>query len=361
MADSSWTLSTIINPKKCPLLPPHDLIPTDCLLQYTYMQRGLIVLVILSVFCIAPKMVAAQFSGDFNGGTQALTLELNPAYPAPGETVTATLDDYALGVAFSTISWSFNGKTEPTLDNTRSFTFTAPNLGETATIKAALKLPAGITLEATGKVTPLYTDIIVEPQTYTPQTYAGRALPTVGSLVRATAFVTNTNGPLNPLLYSYQWKLNGTALNGGAKTGAFQTSYVVPYGNNHTLSVEVYDKNGMLITRRNTNVRVSEVSLVLYEVNSLYGLGTTALTQVTPFLSTAFTLRAVPYNLDLRSTPQNTFTEWRVGNRVVTSESGDPYEITLERSGEGQNAVAFKLRHREALLQGGEVHTLLDF
>jgi hypothetical protein len=29
-------------------------------------------------------MVAAQFSGDFNGGTQALTLELNPAYPAPG-------------------------------------------------------------------------------------------------------------------------------------------------------------------------------------------------------------------------------------------------------------------------------------
>jgi hypothetical protein len=325
------------------------------------MSRSLIVFVLLSVFCLAPTLVKAQFSGDITGGTDALTLVLNPAYPAPGETVTATLDDYALGAAFSTISWSYNGKTEPVLNNTRSFTFTAPNLGETATIKAAVTLPAGVTLEAATNITPRYTDIIIEPQTYTPQTYAGRALPTVGSLVRATALVTDTNGPLNPVQYSYQWKLNGTALNGGAKTGAFQASYLVPYGNSHTLTVEVYDQRGILVTRRGVNVRVGDVSLVLYDVNSLYGLSTTALKPVTPFISNTFTLRAVPYNLDLRSTPQNTFREWRVGNRVVTSESGDPYEITLERSGEGQNAVTFKLRHREALLQGGEVSTLLDF
>ncbi len=135
----------------------------------------------------------------------------------------------------------------------------------------------------------------------------------------------------------------------------------MPYGKSHTLGVEVYDQKGTLVTRRNVNVQVGEVSLVLYEVNSLYGLSTTALNQVTPFIGNTYTVRAVPYNLDLRSTSQNTFSEWRVGNRVVTSESGDPYEITLERSGVGQDTVSFKLRHREALLQGGEVRTLLDF
>jgi hypothetical protein len=320
-----------------------------------------ILAVLLFVLVCLPMVSAAQFSSDFGGMNQSLTVVLNPAHPAPGETVTASIDDYALGAAFSTITWLINGREESTVRNNRSFTFFAGELGDTTTITARLTLPGGTTLEAASSVTPLYTDVIIEPQTYTPQTYAGRALPTVGSLVRATALVSGKNGPLAPTSYSYHWKLNGTTIGGGGRSAAFQTSYIVPNGSNHTLSVEVYDARGVLVTRRAANVVTSNVDLRLYEVSALYGLGTTITPNSLQFIGNTLTLRAAPYNLDLRSTPENTFAEWRVGNRIVRNESGDPYEITLERTGQGQSAVEFKLRHRELLLQGGEVRAVLNF
>jgi hypothetical protein len=320
-----------------------------------------IFVLLLFVFICLPSVSKAQFSNDFGGISQSLTVVLNPAYPAPGETVTASVDDYALGAAFSTITWIVNGREEVTVRNSRSFTFTAGALGETTTITARLTLPGGTTLEASGSVSPLYTDVIIEPQTYTPQTYAGRALPSVGSLIRATALVSSAAGPLAPNSYSYLWKLNGTTIGGGSRTGAFQTSYIVPYGKNHILSVEVYDKRGTLVTRRGVNVETADVDLRLYEVSALYGLSTTVIPSPTQFIGNTLTLRAAPYNLDLRSNSVNTFSEWRIGNRIVQNEAGDPYEITLERTGQGRSAVEFKLRHRELLLQGGEVRTILNF
>ncbi len=320
-------------------------------------------LIVFICLCLGmfPHVTLAQLSADFGSVGQTLTVNMNPAHPAPGEQVTATLDDYALGVSFSTISWFVNGQEEAALRNQRSIAFIPRELGQTTTVTARITLPGGASLETSGQITPYFTDIIVEPQTYTPQFYAGRALPTVGSLVRATALVTADSGTINTQSHSYVWKLNGTTLGGGARNGAFQTSYTVPYGNNHTLSVEVYDARGALITRRGVNVETADVIPVLYEVNALYGLSYRALGVTTPFIANTLTLRAIPYNLDLRSTPRNTFTEWRVSGRPIPNESSDPYEVTLERTGFGQSAVSFKVRHREALLQGGEISTRLDF
>jgi hypothetical protein len=323
-------------------------------------MKSIFVALVFMLMCL-PSLALAQLSTDFGGTGQSLTVTLNPAYPAPGETVTASIDDYALGAAFSTITWLVDGKENTTLRNNRSFTFTAGALGEVTTITGRLTLPGGTTLEAKSSITPLYTDIIIEPQTYTPQTYLGRALPTVGSLIRATALVTGANGALPPQSYSYLWKLNGTTIGGGGRNGAFQISYTTPNDKNHTLSVEVYDVRGLLVTRRGVNVRTGDVDLRLYEVSALYGLQTTVAPASTQFIGNTLTLRSVPYNLDLRSTPANTFSEWRVANSIVQNETGNPYEITLERTGQGQSVVDFKLRHRELLLQGGEVRTVLNF
>jgi hypothetical protein len=323
------------------------------------MKHALIALFFMLL--VLPISVQAQLATDFSEATQSLSISFNPAYPAPGELVTASLDDYSVGALFSNITWSVNGQSEPILTNNRTFSFQAPQLGEPITIGARLTLPGGTSIETSKTITPIYTDIIVEPQTYTPQMYAGRALPTIGSLVRASAFVQNNNGPITPSNYSYLWKLNGTTLGGGTKNGDFQTSYIVPYGASHTLTVEVYDQNGSLITRRGTSVRTAEVDLKLYEVSTLYGLGNNSLGKRAPFIGNTMTIRAVPYNLDLRSSPGNTFFEWRNDNQIIRNATGDPYEVTLERTGQGQGTITFKLRHREALLQGGEVSTILNF
>ncbi|MFN3693256.1 MAG: hypothetical protein ACK4SL_04160 [Candidatus Paceibacteria bacterium] len=303
----------------------------------------------------------AQFDTGFVDQTSGISVSLSPTYPAPGERVTATLDDYAIGSAFSTITWFLNGTEVSVAKNSRMMTFVAPALGEKLTITVKLTLPSGLTIEASQSITPLYTDVIVEPQTYIPRQYQGRALPSIGSLVRATALVQDENGFINPALHSYVWKLNGTAVGGGGRNNGFQVEYVVPYGRNHTLTVEVYDRTGQMLTRRGTNIQTEDVDLVLYEVNPLYGKSNIAIGGQLQFLSNTLQLRAVPYNLDLRSTPQNTFSEWRLGNRAVASDTTSPFDLTLERTGQGKIPVNFKLRNRDALLQGGEVSTSLNF
>lgn len=324
-------------------------------------MKNVIVCSLLLVILVAPTIAAAQFLPDYASGASALTVAFNPAYPAPGEVVTATLDDAAIGSAFSTITWIIDGKETPSVTNNRSFTFTAGTLGVPTVVTARLTIPGGTSLEATRSITPSYTDIIVEPQTYTPQTYAGRALPTVGSRVYATALSQGIAGPLTPESHSYFWKLNGTPIGGGAKLGAHQVVYTVPYGRNHTLSVEIFDSRGRLVARRGVNVQTTEVDLKFYEVSSLYGLGNTVVQNPMQFIGNTLTLRVAPYNLDLQSNTQNTFSEWRVNNTLVRSETSDPYELTLERTGQGQSEVGFKIRHREALQQGGEIRTLLNF
>lgn len=303
----------------------------------------------------------AQFDTGFVDQTGGISVNLSSTYPAPGEIVTATLDDYAIGSAFSTISWFVNGTEVTAAKNSRTMTFAAPALGEKLTVTAKLTLPGGLSTEASQSISPLYTDIIVEPQTYTPRQYQGRALPSIGSLVRATVLVQDKSGFINPAAYSYVWKLNGTAVGGGGRNNGFQVEYIVPYGRSHTLTVEVYGRTGKQLTRRSINIQTEDVDLVLYEVSPLYGKSNIAIGGQLQFLSNTLQLRAVPYNLDLRSTPQNTFSEWRLGGRAAASDAASPFDLTLERTGQGKMPVNFKLRNREALLQGGEVSTSLNF
>lgn len=315
--------------------------------------------VLFTIFLI-PTAAWAQFTASFTGN-ESVTINTNPTYPAPGEVVTATLDDYALGIPFSTITWTVNGVVLENANNSRTITQTAPSVGEKMTIGVKITLPQGVTVGNEVNLIPLYTDIIIEPQTFTPQSYKGRALPTIGSLVRATALIQNKTGMINPAQYSYLWKLNGTTIGGGGQAGGYQIAYTVPNGKNHTLTLEVYDRQGRLITRRGTNVTTSDVTLRLYEISPLYGLANTIIQNPLPVLGNTATLKAVPYNLDLRANAFNTLTEWRLRGNLIQTNSNDPYEITFEKTNQTRSDISFKLRNKDALLQGGEVSAVLAF
>ncbi len=318
----------------------------------------LVRLFILVSFCI-PTIVGAQFSSEITGQTIAITL--SPQYPAPGEQVTATIDDYSLGIISSDIQWFYNGVVVANATNERSVVFSAGTVGTTDTITVNLKDGRGLSLTASAQVTPLYTDLIIEPQTFTPQFYQGRALPTAGSFVRATALISNTAGLIDPATHVYTWRLEGKVIGGGGKKGGQQIVYEVPLGRDHVIGLDVANAQGQIITRRSIAVRTAEVDARLYEVSPLYGLSFRSMTGSIPFISNTLTLKAIPYNLDLRANAANVLREWRINNQLSNQNATDPYEITLERNGLGLATVQFKLHHREALLQKDEVAVQLQF
>ncbi len=309
---------------------------------------------------IWPGVSYAQFSDTLLSG--GLSIVLNPEFPTPGEVVSVSLDDYAFQSAGASISWQYNGSTTSQIANERSFRITAPEALKTDTVAVTVTFPNGQVLQASRSITPRYLDVIVEPLTYTPQHYRGRALPVFGGLVRVKALLHGTNGPVDASQYTYTWKLNNTVLAGGPRKGAYETLYTVPHGRQHTLSVEVADNQGKVVMRRLVSVSSSDVDVVLYEDNLLYGLSTVSLPRPFYFVGNTVTLRAVPYNLDLRAVSGNNLaSEWRLNDRLTSNNNNDPFAITLSREGTGQSDIEFKVRNLSALLQGGEVTASLQF
>jgi len=296
--------------------------------------------------------VEAQFSGDVMG--QNISVALSPQYPNPGETVTATLDDYALGIVGGEIEWLIDGAMLSDSKNSRKITFVASEVGKPQTVEVRLKLPTGALMSTKSTIVPIYVDIIIEPQTYTPLFYQGRGLPSFGSPVILTAIVTNSSGLIDPGTHTYSWFLNDTALGGGPIRGGHKTKMVVPYGESSIITLSIIDRNGVTIAQRLVEVPSVKVDVQFYEVSTLFGLSEKSVVGNLPLIGNSTTVRAVPYNLDRSAVNGDIFTEWKINNRKQTSASRDPFEVTLLRQGVGSSQVSFKVRNLSALIQSDE-------
>ena len=147
---------------------------------------------LVALMILSPSaVVTAQFDAAQFGETPQVSITLNPSNPNPGDLVTASIDDYAGGVYGSEITWRYNGEVVPSAVNQRQIQFVAGAAGTDTAVEATLSLPIGGTQTLQEIVSPVYMDIIIEPQTRVPDWYAGRALPSLGSQINATVLLND--------------------------------------------------------------------------------------------------------------------------------------------------------------------------
>lgn len=318
-----------------------------------------LLLICVFIFGIPTAYTAAQFSGDILGDAVSITLE--PQYPSPGETVTATLDDYSINSSGATIDWYFDGIEIPNAKGRRTITFTADSNGRSSTIEVKLLFTNRPTQSATRTIKPIYLDLIVEPQTFTPVFYKGRALPVHGSLVNLTALIYNAAGVISTAGYSYSWQLNDTSVYGGAQKDNNRAQITIPYGLDSLVTVSVQDATGAIIARRLVAIPSVPVEVEFYEVSTLYGLSHKAIGETLNLVGNSSTIRAVPYYLDDRARNSQLFSEWSIDGRKNQTISSDPFEINLERTGQGSARIGFKVRNLTELIQGDEASFQVQF
>jgi hypothetical protein len=247
------------------------------------------------------------------------------------------------------LDWAFN---------MRSITLEAPSVGKTAEIKAVLQLPSGTTEVVATEITPLYLDIIIEPQTHVPSFFVGRALPSPGSTVNATALLSS-----NTLLtgdYLYTWRLNNAVVEGGPLRGGNRVSFTMPQDSYSTLSVTVTKLDGTVLARRAITLPSVAPKLLFYEVSTLYGMLERALQSPFPFLGNNTTFRAEPYYLDSAVFNSPNLVQWYIDGQEALS-NNNPYSITLGRTGElKQTELMFRVQSTTKLLQGAKQSLILD-
>ena len=297
------------------------------------------------MLCSAPLPSAAQVV-DFNSiGAPSLVVE--PAYPTPGSEFTVRFDDVRSAAQGANIRWFYNNV--EVAQDTREVVFVAPEVGQSATVKVLLDVSGRIETYQT-VVEPLYFDLIIEPQTHVPEFYPGRALPSVGSQTRVTALLDNGRSLGND--YIYLWRINDTVFGAGPLRGQNAITFPMPQGIEAILSVQVSTLSNVVVAKRTIAIRSVRPEVQWYELNTLYGLETRALTSFNLIGNSAI-FRAEPYYLDSVVFNRPDILEWKLDRAKIISNNTNPYEMTLERTGNpGDALLGFQVRSLSQLLQG---------
>ncbi|MBP6881080.1 MAG: hypothetical protein KBC35_00425 [Candidatus Pacebacteria bacterium] len=309
--------------------------------------------------CLVTNEAAAQF--DISSFTQPQQgIELQPEFPRPGESVTARFNDYQDNSYGATITWVLDGKVIPGTENQREISIIAGEAGKKQTLQVVFSKEGVSTGAMSTTLTPVYLDIIIEPQTRTPDFYLGRSLPSIGSLVNVTALISG-KGFLNPDLV-YTWRFGQQIIDGGSLRGRNRISLTMPRGRSEVLSVEVARLDGTIIARRSLYVPSVTPEIQFYEVSPLFGISKKAAVAGVPLISNSAVIQAVPYYLDTRVYNDPDIIKWELGGVTTDNPAGNPYEITLQRTGiTGSVELNFHVRDTDQVLQGAEGSTRINF
>lgn len=298
----------------------------------------------LAVIFYAPIVVFGQ---QPNTGA---TIEFKPPYPRPGETVTATITNLPGTVSGQSTEWRIDGTIIEEAANQRSITLTANSIDTPMRVTATV---GGLTLENT--LRPVYLDLIIEPQTYVPNFYIGRAVPSLASQINVTALVNGT--AIDPASLQFFWRLNLDVLEGGPVRGKNKLSINLPrYESRNILTVEASIPGGRTVARRSFLIPLAEPTLQFYEYDSLYGLASRPLlNNQLVLVGNSATIRAVPYNLDTRVFNDPAILEWRINNTITNTNTQNPYEITVQRQfGAGTTPINFRLSDTRIFSQAAQ-------
>jgi hypothetical protein len=278
-------------------------------------------------------------------GTSALTIAVDPQYPAPGSVVKLTAQSPLLDLADSDVEWTVNG--------------TSAGSGQSISVRlGALGTQTDVSVSVSGgsgsdstqlSIVPTSVDLLWESDSYTPPFYQGRALPTSGSMIRVLAiphFIGPDGTAIAPSDIDFTWKLNNAVDEAGSGVG--ESSAVFPaailYGTDQIV-VDAQTPDGSISGEASISLRTQTPDLVLYEDSPLFGIMYyQALGQSSVASEAETSYAAVPYFASAASANDPSLAyAWSVGGSPVATDSQDPSEITIDARSSGVAQIGLTL------------------
>lgn len=314
-------------------------------------------LLFICILLFSPVLSTAQVVNT--SATEAgPSLLLSLMYPAPGETVLVSIDNYLSSLYGANITWFINGGEVADSQNKRELALEAGAVNTNTRIEARLAVPGRGTEVLQTIIRPIYLDVIVEPQTHVPDFYLGRALPSTGSITNLIALISDKTVATSELVYT--WRVNNAVIGGGGGRGQNRVSFETPQGSQIIISVTVAKVGGTVIAARSFTIPSVSPRIYFYELSTLYGLGYLPLSSYS-LIGNSATIVAEPFNLDSRVYNNPDIKLWSIDN-TDTQSSGNPYEITFERVAyNGTAKLNFHVRSTTNLLQGARGNLQVNY
>ena len=183
-----------------------------------------LIIVIITTGVVLPYKTNASSPSD-------ISISMVPANPTPNDNVTITLSSYVDDLNSVLISWSVDGKSSLSGIGQKSFSVTAPALGQKTIVVATISLSDGDLNETIPIEPAIITMLWQANDSYVPPFYEGKAMPSPDSEIKVVAIPEIKKGSVlvNPTNMTYDWQLNET--NDANNSGYGKNSYV--YVNNY--------------------------------------------------------------------------------------------------------------------------------
>jgi hypothetical protein len=204
----------------------------------------------------------------------SILVNIVPENPAPGENVVINLSSYASNLDSVLISWTVDGKSVSAGIGKKSFSLTAPDLGEEKNVVATISLPDGS----------IQTRIVIRPSemtllwqandSYLPPFYKGKARPTAGSQIKIVAMpeVRTDSTYVNPKNMVYAWKEDYTNNQGASGYGKNYFIYTNDYLEGiNSIQVTASTTDQRYSSGGNIEVGTVEPRILFYKNDPVYG------------------------------------------------------------------------------------------
>jgi hypothetical protein len=330
----------------------------------TYMTKFFSVFTVLLLTLLGTP-VAAQIAPDIFTGS--LSLELTPRVPEANSTVTATVENYAIDMSKSNITWSTSDGQRAEGVGTRTFSFSTRGAGEAQTLTVVVVAPGGNRYTEQLSITTGSVDLLVEADTYTPPLYRGRALFTPQSIVTIAAIpdIRTGNTRVNPENLLYTWEKDDRVLQEqsgvGKDTITFQGS-LAPRPFYVTVTTETRD--GGVQARKRIQVTPKQANVLVYESNPLFGnIFEQAITSRFRFDREEVGLVAVPYffSATSRDDASVSYSWTENGKSIELPTLGSKLTFTnTSKAKSGVSTINVGTSHLSNFLQNAKISFALD-
>lgn len=220
---------------------------------------ALVCAIYVAMPCVAQEYVAFAQSGSVD-------IIVTPENPVPLSKIQLTAVSYDIDLDQAKITWAYNGKIIPdgTGIGVKTITMIAPNSGVSGNVTVTVEAIGMDPATAQATLNPASVDILWQAvNSYTPPFYKGKAKPSTGAVIRATAIPAYSA----PKQVSYNWKQNDDARQ--SASGVNKNSLTIT--NKFTDNAEVFTvdaRGGAFDGSGKATAVIGEPSLVGYENNA---------------------------------------------------------------------------------------------
>lgn len=283
---------------------------------------GIVLILIFGIaFSKADAQVLKSSTGFPLGEEGNFSITLSPKFPRPGTQVKAAVTTFRFDVDRAFITWVLDGKKIAEGTGVKEVLFEVGSLGSENILRVAAVPQEGVKIEKTSKIRPQDIDLIIQPKSFVPPWYKGRALVTPGSPVEVVAFphFVFEGSPLNPETLVYDWKVDDEVRGDLSGKGKRKLRLHAPTVSSAKtkIVVRVSSPFQTLEHEAETFVETKKPELLFYERRPLEGLITSqALVLKGVTAGSNLEIEAVPFFMNFQSTEHLRFLWNFEGERV---------------------------------------------